>query len=85
MQQAYGIEDLVKGTSKGTKRCAVLCSVITSSIDLKTAQSLTHNVKKVPFQILLNNKRVIQDWILGLKKLEVSDKRGLRLLTLLNY
>jgi hypothetical protein len=26
MQQAYGIEDLVKGTSKGTKRCALLCN-----------------------------------------------------------
>jgi hypothetical protein len=26
MQQAHGIEDLVKGTNKGTKRCASLCN-----------------------------------------------------------
>jgi hypothetical protein len=53
------------------------------SIDLKTAQSLNRHVKNASFQILLSNKRVVQGWILGLKKLEMSDKRGLRLPTLL--
>jgi peptidylprolyl isomerase len=55
------------------------------SIDLKTAQSLNRHVKNASFQILLSNKRVVQGWILGLKKLEMSDKRGLRLPTLLTY
>jgi peptidylprolyl isomerase len=55
------------------------------SINLKTAQSLTRHVKNASFQILLSNKRVVQGWILGLKELEMSDKRGLRLLTLLTY
>jgi hypothetical protein len=44
------------------------------SINLKTAQSLTRHVKNASFQILLSNKRVVQGWILGLKKLEMSVK-----------
>ena len=84
MQQELEIEDLVKGTSKGTKRFASLCNHFIDRLENGTKFDSSCK-KNAPFQTFLSNKRIIQGWILGLKKLEMSDKRGLRLPTLLTY
>ena len=84
MQQELEIEDLVKGSGKVAERGALITAHYTGWLEDGTEFDSSYK-KNAPFQTVLSNKRVIQGWVLGLKDMQVSGKRRLRVPAHLAY